>query len=167
MWPFRRRQPDLDEALRQVLTAYADLTPKEVKAALSAASGLPKTQLDVGDIVLVMVRDDELSLIPSLLTKVTDCVLENSFCIEAIMSSLVLISTHPGEKGAPEARRFELVDRLRQTLAGDAKIAHGRKERLRGTLGSEGRSAWGSCLPYFGKALSALERANLGEVIDI
>ncbi|MFI5030661.1 MAG: hypothetical protein ACHQPH_08175 [Reyranellales bacterium] len=151
--------------MRQAFQVY--LSPEQAKAVAGAKLDGPKVELDIGDIVLVMVRDDDLSLVPSLLSKVTDCALQNGFCIEAIMASLVLISTYSNEKNTIEARRFELVDRLRQRLAGDAKVSHGRRERLRGILGSEGRSTWGSCLPNFGESLSALGRANFGEVIEL
>jgi hypothetical protein len=164
MWPFGRRRREA-EALRRTFQLYLD--PEQVKAAVDATLDAPKVEADVGDIVLVMVRDDDLSLIPSLLSKVCDCALKNGFCIETVMSSLVLISTYPFEKNTVEARRFELVDRLRLSFPDDVKIAHGRRKRLRGLLGSEKRFSYGSCLPDFSESLSALGRTNFGEVIEL
>jgi hypothetical protein len=165
MWPFRRRQRD-SEADRPAFQTYLD--PDQVKAVIDKHDpGLPRALPRVGDIVLVMVRDDDLSLTPSLLAKTTDCALENGFCVEAIMSSLVLITMGPLKEHPTEAQRLEFIDRLQQSLTGNAKIAHGRSQCLRGNLGSEKRLAYGSCLPSFSKTLATLERAKFGEVIEL
>jgi len=169
MWPFGRRQRDA-EAIRRVFESYLDSTPEEIKAVfIHAGAGMDelKIERDVGDVVLVMVRDDDLSLIPSLLAKVIGCAKEQGFIMETMMSSLVLMAPLPFENNTPESRRLELVDHLHRSLPGEVKIAHGRKERLRGLLGAEGRFTYGSCLPRFGESLMALARANLGDVIEL
>ena len=143
------------------------LDPDQVKAVVAAHDpALPRVVSGVGDYVLVMVRDDDLSLIPALLTKVCDCVLKDGFCIEAVMSSLVFAGPYPNANPT-EAQRLELIEHLHQSMPGDVKIAHGRRGSLRGTLGSDQRFTWGSCLPSFSKSVAALERAKFGEVIEL
>lgn len=157
MWPFdRRRQQDADAFAR----ALGDKGP-----AAGPAGSLPYPTRDTAHIVVVMLRDDDLSGIPALFAKVFDCVHRHDGLVEGVMSSLALITFSPSDLNT-ERRCFDLALELRDVLGTDAKIVYGATERLHGLVGVSGRSCYGSFLPGFTASLRRLDQAHFGEVIE-
>jgi hypothetical protein len=147
MWPFRRRRKI--EAIRRT----AD------------HPGLPRLAHDVGHIIVVMLRDDDLSSLPGLYTKLFDIAHKHDALVEGVLSSLALITLDFSDETTAEVRRHKLVAELRDALGNDAKIIHGATERLHGLVGSSGHSCYGSFLPGFGASLRTLDQAGFGDVI--
>jgi hypothetical protein len=137
-----------------------------IEVANTRSRSLPTIVSDVGHIIVVMLRDDDLSRIPDLFTKVFDVVHDHDGLVEGVLSSLALITLDYSDENTAEARRLKLVAELRDALGNDAKMIHGMTERLHGLVGSSGRSCYGSFLPGFVSSLRALDQADFGGVIE-
>jgi hypothetical protein len=158
MWPFdRRRQQDADAFAK----ALADKGPTT-----GHAGNVPRPAHDTAQIIVVMLRDDDLFGIPDLFAKVFDCVHRHGGLVEGVMSSLALVTFGSSDGNAAERQCFDLALALRDVLGADAKILYGTTERLHGLVGVSGRTCYGSFLPGFIDSLRRLDQASFGEIIE-
>jgi hypothetical protein len=98
------------------------------------------------------------------LAKVFDVAHRNNGNIQGVTSSIVLIALWPMELDSDGARRAALVAALRREMPDSVKIAHGRREYLRGNVGSNRRIVFGHFFTNVGASLAALQRADVIEL---
>jgi hypothetical protein len=119
------------------------------------------------DFILILLRDDNLDELPSLVERVTEVVPESTGWIEHLAGPFVLI-TFGLALPNPEApaQRIETIERLQQSLGDNSKLLHGQSLALVGSLTGRGSRYphFGSAFQNFGAMLQRLTTLQYGEM---
>jgi hypothetical protein len=118
------------------------------------------------DFILILLRDDNLDELPSLVERVTEVVPGSAGCLEHLTGPFIVITFGLSipNPDAP-AQRIQTVSRLEECLAENVKLLHGQALALVGSLTGRGSrfTHFGSAFQNFGAMLQALATLQYGE----
>jgi hypothetical protein len=160
MWPFSKRQSDVEAVMRSLANKRPDLLK-----ATPTKGEKPTSVLDVGlaTLVIVQLRESKAEELSAWLAKVFDVVQAKNALVESVMSSLVLIITELPLSNPPTSGEAVAIA-LQRELGDRARIVYGTRRCARGIVSAGSISRHLSLFETFGDCIRIVEELQFGEV---